>query len=46
LARLADELAGGQIIQGTEAVTQLVSAQAAVAVERAYKLDGVAVGLQ
>jgi len=41
-----DELAGGQIVQGAEAAAELVGAQAAVAVERTYKLDGVAVGLQ
>jgi len=37
-----DELAGGQIIQGAEAAAEFNVAQAAVAVERAYKLDGVA----
>src|SRR5260370_23526209 len=41
-----DELAGGQIVQGAQAAAELVGAQAAVAVERTYKLDGVAVGLQ
>src|SRR5260370_8841321 len=41
-----NELAGGQIVQGAEAAAELVGAQAAVAVERTYKLDGVAVGLQ
>jgi hypothetical protein len=41
-----DELARGQIVQGAEATGELVGAQAAVAVERAHKFDGVAVGLQ
>jgi hypothetical protein len=41
-----DELAGGEVIEGAEAAAQLDVAQAAVAVERAYKLDGVALGLQ
>jgi len=40
-----DELAGGQIIEGAEAAAQLIGAQAAVAVERAYKLDGGTLGL-
>ena len=40
-----DELAGGQIIQGAEAAAKLGVAQAAVAVERAYKLDGGALRL-
>ncbi len=40
-----DELAGGEVIEGAEAAAQLDVAQAAVAVERAYKLDGVALGL-
>jgi len=40
------ELASGEGIEGAEAATQLDVAQAAVAVERAYKLDGVALGLQ
>jgi len=40
-----DELAGGEVIEGAEAGGQLVKAQAAVAVERAYKLDGVALRL-
>src|SRR5260370_37112152 len=34
------ELAGGEVIEGAEAAAELVGAQAAVAVERAYKLDG------
>ncbi len=41
-----DEFSGGEIIQGAEAAAEVVGAQAALAVERAYKLDGVAVGLQ
>ena len=41
-----NELAGGEVIEGAEAAGELVGAQAAVAVERTYKLDGVAVGLQ
>jgi len=40
-----DELAGGEGIEGAEAAAELVGAQAAVAVERAYKLDGVTLGL-
>ncbi len=39
-----DELAGGEIIEGAEAAAKFGVAQAAVAVERAYKLDGVALG--
>jgi len=39
------EVSGGQIIQGAEAAAQLGVAQAAVAVERAYKLDGGALRL-
>src|SRR5260370_19642382 len=39
-----DELAGGEIIEGAEATAKFGVAQAAVAVERAYKLDGVALG--
>ena len=41
-----DELAGGEVIEGAEAAGELDGAQAAVAVERAYELDGVALGLQ
>src|SRR5258708_17715549 len=41
-----NELPGSQFIEGAEAAGELVGAQAAVAVERTYKLDGVAVGLQ
>ncbi len=41
-----DELAGGQIIQGAEAAAKFGVAQAAVAVERAYKFHGVALCLQ
>jgi len=40
-----DELAGGEGIEGAEAAAELVGAQAAVAVERAYKLDGGALSL-
>src|SRR6266851_1188910 len=40
-----DELAGGEIIEGAEAAAKFGVAQAAVAVERAYKLDGVALCL-
>jgi hypothetical protein len=39
-----DEFAGGQVVQGAEAAGELVKAQAAVAVEPAYKLDGGALG--
>ncbi len=35
-----DELAGGEVIEGAEAAAKFDVAQAAVAVERAYKLDG------
>jgi len=35
-----DELAGGQIIQGAEAATQLGVAQAVLAIERSEKLFG------
>jgi len=41
-----DELAGGEVIEGAEAAGELDGAQAAVAVEQAYKLDGVALCLQ
>lgn len=41
-----NELASGEVIEGAEAAGELVGAQAAVAVERTYKLDGVALGLQ
>lgn len=41
-----DEFAGGEIIEGAEAAGEFDGAQAAVAVERACKLDGVALGLQ
>ena len=41
-----DELAGGEIIEGAEAAGELVGAQAAVAVEAAYKFHGVALCLQ
>ena len=40
-----DELAGGEIIEGAEAAAEFGVAQAAVAVEGAYKLDGVALRL-
>ena len=40
-----DELAGGEIIEGAEATAKFGVAQAAVAVERAYKLDGGALRL-
>src|SRR5260370_7585150 len=40
-----DELAGGEVVEGAEAAGELVKAQAAVGVERAYKLDGVALRL-
>ncbi len=39
------ELAGGEVIQGAEAAAQFVGAQAAVAVEGAYKFHGVALRL-
>jgi hypothetical protein len=41
-----DQLAGGEVVEGAEAAGQLVGAQAAVAVERARELDGVAFCLQ
>jgi hypothetical protein len=40
-----DELAGGEVIEGAEAAAQFGVAQAAVAVEGAYKLDGGALRL-
>jgi hypothetical protein len=40
-----DELAGGEVIEGAEAAAEFGVAQAAVAVEGAYKLDGVALRL-
>src|SRR5260370_34590402 len=40
-----DELAGGEVIEGAEAAAKFGVAQAAVAVEGAYTLDGVALGL-
>jgi len=42
--KLWNEFAGGEIVQGAEAAGKLVKAQAAVAVEPAYKLDGRALG--
>jgi len=41
-----NELAGGEVIEGAEAAAKFGVAQAAVAVERAYKFHGVALGLQ
>jgi hypothetical protein len=41
-----NEFAGGEIIEGAEAAGELVGAQAALAVERAHKFHGVALGLQ
>jgi len=41
-----NELPGGQFIEGAEAAGEVVGTQAPLAVERAYKLDGVAVCLQ
>jgi len=42
---VADELAGGEVIEGAEAAGELVGAQAAVAVEPAEKLFVGALGL-
>jgi hypothetical protein len=41
-----NQFTGGEVIEGAEAAGELVGAQAAVAVERAYKFHGVAVRLQ
>ena len=40
-----NELAGGEVIEGAEAAAKFGVAQAAVAVERAHKLDGGALRL-
>jgi len=41
-----DELAGGQVVQGAEAAAQFGVAQAPLAIQPAYKLDGGALRLQ